>query len=50
MNRSVFQMSSSEDEALSPETGASAAKDPVLPMPQIDSESDDDGEHLERRN
>ena len=49
MNRPVFQMSSSEDEALSPETGASAATDPVLPMLQMDSESDDGGEHAGKK-
>ncbi len=42
-------MSSSEDEALSPETGASTAKDPVPPMPHIDSESDNDGEHAGKK-
>ena len=42
-------MSSSDDEAASPETGASASKDPVPPMQQVDSKSPDDGEHAGKK-
>ena len=40
-------MSSSDDEASSPETGASGGTDPGRAMPENDSESDDDDDDLE---
>jgi hypothetical protein len=42
-------MSSSEDDAASPELGACCATQPVAPMPEHESESDDDDEDVGKK-
>ena len=42
-------MSSSEDDAASPELGAGGATQPVSPMPEHESESDDDDEDVGKK-
>jgi hypothetical protein len=43
-------MSSSDEEAASPQLGAGSAREPVSPMPKDDPALSDDDEVVERRN